>query len=179
MNRTLGILIVMVGVCWSTEAGDRFAIGLSAGTMTPNSTSKRLGIGVLGSVVYSPFEDIAINLSSGYMTWGYQTSREYNTRVVPVILGARYYFALDGFRPYASAELVYSIGEVDWATMSRSGQMITGTESISEVGPGLGLGFQAPLAERLNIDVGSAILLTTATAQALNIRLMLGVNFLL
>ena len=188
MKRSVCILVLIVANCWFAVADNRFAVSLNTGTMTPNSTSKRLGIGVLGSFSYSPWEDVAFSLSTGYLTWGYKTTEKYNTRIVPVILGTRYYFARGSFEPYISGELAYINGEYDWAGINypppgsagpfdpASGQPVTGTTSISEVAPGLGLGFQLPLAERLRFDVGSVMLLTAQNAAALNIRLMVGIN---
>jgi hypothetical protein len=180
MKRSLWSLIMVAGICWSAMAGDKFAVGLSGGTnIHPNATGNRLGVSILGSFAFSLLDDVSISLSSGYMTWGSATNEKYDTRIVPIIFSARYYFVHGALQPYVSGELSYVIGEADWSAVPDrlSPVVVTGTRSISELGSGLGLGIQLPMAERLSLDLGSVIHLTSQAQEVPNIRVMAGVSF--
>lgn len=169
MKRSLLVLILVIGVHGFATSTDRFALSLGTGTVIPGQTPMRLGIGVLGSIAYSPIQDVEISLSFGYITWEYGGAAEWTKMgIVPTILGVRYYFSHNGFAPYVSGEVEYISGKIDDRSIAR-------TSKVSEFGSGLGVGFQIPVAERLNLDVGSVILLSARTAH--NIRLMTGLVF--
>ena len=179
MSRSAWSIVAVVMMSWSAFAGDQFTVSLSGGTMSPNSISKRLGIGFLGGISYSLLEDVSVSLSSGYMTWGYRTTERYNARMVPIAFGARYYFGHGSVTPYACGELSYVIGEAEWSTVwdRYTGEIKTGTKSISEFGSGLGLGIEVPVSDRLRLDVGSMIHLSQRAAEVPFIRFMLGFGY--
>lgn len=185
MKRQLIILALVVVSNAVALAGNPFSATLSSGTMLPNSKSFRMGFGILGSLSYSVWEQVDISLSAGYMAWGFGIPEDYNTSIVPVLLGVRYFFSRNGFSPYVSGDVAYSAGEFSWVRHEGPGgrlepssdNVVTGTERISEVVPDLGMGFQVPLTWGANLDVGTAISLTARNRAAMNLRLMVGINF--
>lgn len=179
MNKSVWSIIAVVLMTWSAFASDQFTLSLTGGTMSPNSASKRLGIGFLGGISYSLLDDFSINLSSGYMTWGYGTTERYNSRMVPIAFGARYYLSHGSVVPYACGELSYVIGEAEWSTVwdQYTGEIRTGTKSISEFGSGLGLGIEVPVLDQLRLDLGSMLHMTSRANEVPFIRVMIGVGY--
>ncbi len=180
--------VVLFFFCLSNPApaADQFSLGVSAAMTIPEGTSKQLGPGGLASLHYAPWSRVALSLSSGYLAWGYLSTNsvpgkneKYNIRVIPIILGVRYFFTDEGLRPYVSGELGYSIGKHEY-TISLPvpgfppGSEYSGTRDISEIGPGLGAGFQLPLAQKLKLDLGTSVLLTSQAQGLRNVRILAG-----
>ncbi len=157
-----------------------YSVELSPGLFFPNSHNFKLGIGALASFNVQPTEHFLFAISSGYTTWGYNSGNEYNTRVVPIILSARYKFNSDGLSPYISGEYHYLFGHVDYikykyGIVELNPTMIT--ENVEEFGFGIGAGVLVPLNYNLGLDIGSGILLNSKNENLLNIRTTFGIYY--
>ncbi len=187
--RIAALLLPVFCVSVPVHAGDQISLGVAFAATTPSGVDvgKHLGPGGLVSLFYTPWNRLAVTLSSGYLTWRYAdvtyiSKDKYNTHVVPIILGARYFFTDEGLRPYFSGELEYSIGKHDYTVslptpMYPPGSEYSGTTDISEIGSGLGLGFQLPLSQNLKFDLGASVLLTSQAQSMPNFRILAGVVF--
>ena len=179
MNRSVWSIVAVLTFGWSALAGERFTISTSVGPVAPPTVSKRLGVGFLGAISFLLLDDVSIGLSSGYMTWGYKTTQKNNVRLVPIAFSARYYLGHSGVNPYACGEISYVIGEADWSTLwdRQTGEIRTGTKSISEFGSGLGLGVEMPILNHVKIDLGLMVHITSRANQVPHMRLMAGIGY--
>jgi hypothetical protein len=178
MKRSVVVMMLIIGAYWNAVAGDGFKVGLSVGA-AKNSfyDPSRLGMTLLGSLSYAATGDLELTLTSGYMTWGYQSWTERNTTIVPVAIGARYYFLRSvTVQPYIAGDVSYNFGRYTYTAEFSDGQVISGTRDISELGSALGLGVLIPLADHVSLDVGSMVHMTVRSYAMYNMRLMAGVQ---
>jgi hypothetical protein len=178
MKRTIVVLMLIVGACWNGVAGEGLKLGASVG-FAKNAFDRpnKLGMSFLGSLSYAAFEDLELNLTSGYMTWGYDTWTERNTTVVPIAIGVKYFFLhFSGVRPYLAGDLSYNFGRYNYTVQFSDDHVVSGTQDISEIGSALGLGVLIPVGDRVSLDVGSMGHMTARSNATYNIRLMAGIQ---
>ena len=172
------LILLFSSICFGQM---EYSIELSPGLFFPNSHNFKPGYGGLIAFNAQPSEYIVFTLSSGYSNWGYRNEDEYNTRVIPIILGIRYKIPSELISPYVFSEFQYVIGEVDYRLPSDITKPILDGEKrsykISEFGIGFGLGAIVPITTKFGIDIGSGILLTAKTSNIYNIRTMIGAYY--
>lgn len=167
-----------------TFSQSKFSITLSPSTFFPNSSDFRLGIGGLLSFGYNLNNDFSASITSGYSTWGYNNSSQYNTRVIPVILGLKYNLSESSIVPYISGEFQLISGEIDYLNYFNNeagvffAKPVESTKSIFDYGVGLGAGVKFPISSNLAMDFGSSILLTAKNSNIYNIRTSFGLSYL-
>lgn len=179
MKKQITFLILLFSsICFGQI---EYSIELSPGLFFPNSHNFKLGYGGLITITAQPSEYVVFTLSNGYSNWGYRNEEEYNTRVIPIILGVRYKIPSEFISPYFLSEFQYVLGEVDYRLPSDITKPVLDGEKrsykISEYGIGFGLGIMVPITTKLGIDIGSGILLTAKTSNIYNIRTMLGAYY--
>ena len=162
----------------------QFSIAVNGGTFFPNSSTFKLGVGGLISVDYHLTNDFTFYLTSGYTTWGYKNSNNYNTRIIPIIVGMKYKLFENSISPYLSSEFQYMTGEIDRlyhrpAVVNGSVQIVPVEKTINftDYGVGLGAGISLPLNKNLSLDFGSSLLLTAKNSEIYNIRGMVGLSY--
>jgi opacity protein-like surface antigen len=79
--------------------------------------------------------------------------------VIPVYVGARYFFAKSGFNPYAEAKIGMHFMSLKAASVKIGTETINVSkeESVSKFGWGLGIGFQAPVSKGICVDVNVGV----------------------
>ena len=179
MKKQITFLIVLFSsICFGQI---QYSVELSPGLFYPNSHNFKLGYGGYISFMAQPSDYVVFTLSSGYSNWGYRNEDEYNTRVIPIILGVRYKIPTEFISPYFLSEFQYILGEVDYRLPSDITKPVLDGEKrsykISEFGIGFGLGVIVPITPRLGVDLGSGILMTAKTSNILNIRTMIGAYY--
>jgi len=181
MKRTIAILFIFLSAYSFGQS--KYSLMLSTGTFFPNSSSFKLGVGGLASFSLQPNNDLAFSLSAGYATWGYSNTGEYNTRLVPIIVGMRYNLSASAIIPYLSGEFQLVPGEIDRYVEidEETGMWLSKhekkTRSIFDYGVGFGAGVTFPINNSLGLDIGSSILLTAKNSNVYNIRTTVGVVY--
>jgi len=178
--------ILMLLFSTSVFSQSKFSIIVSSGLFMPNSSTFKLGVGGHISFNYDLNDNFAIALTSGYSSWGYRDTRNYDTRIIPVILGTKYYFMKDNaIIPYLIGELQVISGKINYSQenykMIDTGLMFTNTtnetKSFLDYGVGIGAGLKFPLNNSFGIDLSSSMLLFAEHSDFLNIRTMLGLSY--
>ena len=181
MKRLALILLLLLSTFSFSQS--RYSITLSPGVFFPNSTSFKLGIGGLVTFNYNLNNDFTVALTSGYSAWGYRNTNDYNTRVIPIILGVKYDLLESTVIPYLSGEFQFITGEIDYLNYydSETGLPTTNptevTRSIFDYGVGLGAGLKLPINNSLGLDLASSILLTAKNSNIYNIRTTVGLSY--
>ena len=176
-------LIVVLLLLFSTSlfSQSKFSVIISSGAYFPNSSSFKLGIGGLLSFNYDINKDFSIFLTSGFATWGFKNNHEYDTRIIPVILGTKYNLSRSNITPYLIGELQVISGQFDYLDDPNNDIMNfsqSNTKSIFlDYGIGVGAGLKFPLSNSIAIDFANSILLFSENANILNIRTMLGLKY--
>lgn len=181
MKQLIAILLIIFPTLLFGQS--QFSISMNTGAFFPNSSSFKLGVGGLLSFDYHPTNDFTFSLSSGYSTWGYRNTNEYNTKLIPVILGMKYKLAEGNVSPYLSSEFQYIFGEIDQYIdiNPENGMKLLNsqkeTKNIIDYGIGLGAGVKVPLNANFGLDFGSSILLTAKNSNVYNIRTTVGLSY--
>ena len=181
MKRTIAILFIFFSIY--TFGQSKYSMMLSTGTFFPNSSSFRLGIGGLATFSFQPNNDFVFSFSAGYSTWGYSNTNEYNTRLIPIILGMRYNLSESSIIPYLSGEFQLVPGEIDHYVDidEETGMWLPKpekkTRSIFDYGVGFGAGVTFPINNSFGIDIGSSVLLTAKNSNVYNIRTTAGLFY--
>ena len=181
-------LVVVLLLFFSTSllSQSKFSVILSSGLLMPNSSTFKLGIGGHISFNYDINDNFAIALTSGYSAWGYNNTRNYNTKIIPIILGTKYYFMNNNaIIPYLIGELQVIAGELNYSydnyiktdTGLKFTNTVNGTKSFLDYGVGIGAGLKFPLNNSFGIDLSSSMLLFAEHSDFLNIRTMLGFSY--
>ncbi len=181
MKQLIAILFIIFPTLLFGQS--QFSISMNTGAFFPNSSSFKLGVGGLISFDYHPNNDFTFSLSSGYSTWGYRNTNEYNTRLIPVILGMKYKLTEGSVSTYLSSEFQYIFGEIDQYIdiNPENGMRLLNpqkeTRNIIDYGIGLGAGVKVPLNANFGLDFGSSILLTAKNSNVYNIRTTVGLSY--
>jgi len=181
MKRTIAILFIFLSAYSFGQS--KYSMMLSTGTFFPNSSQFKLGIGGLATFSFQPNNDFAFSFSAGYSTWGYSNSSEFNTRLIPIILGMRYNLSESSIIPYLSGEFQLISGEIDYQANidEETGIWLSKpekkTKSIFDYGVGFGAGVAFPINNSFDLDIGSSILLTAKNFNVYNIRTTVGVVY--
>ena len=158
-------VILFVSLSSLSIAQSDFSLSVNSGLYFPNNRIYKLGVGGLLSVHYNLYNDFAFTLTSGYTTWGYRNTEEYNTKLIPIILGMRYTLTDTYIEPYLSGEFQYLSGEsFDYDYNDMVGRPLSipikRTKHINDYGVGFGAGILVPINYKLELDFGTSALFT-------------------
>ena len=137
------------------------------------------GFGGLASLNYSLTDNIQLSVSSGYEQFSfnnekfnqlltdffssfgttYNVSVDAKLKVIPILLGGKYFLTNTNFRPYAALDLGVDIISVDGSSIKVNGETMDAVKSESKVATawGIGVGFIYRFAHSISLDVNGKI----------------------
>ncbi len=152
----------------------KYSIGINGGAAVPAGTMSDLyqsGFGGGLSFNYNLNPDVQLFLSVDYSTFKFNNDVfndfydllgvkerpeiDATLNVIPVTVGARYFFSKSGFNPYGYAKVglhSLSFKAVSLKVGNYESKFVS-EESVLKYGWGLGVGFQAAVSKGINIDV--------------------------
>ena len=163
MKKALIILVALFCLVGMTNAQSKFGITVQGAVSMPMGDFGDLaktGFGGLGTVTYTLQENIDLVGTIGYLTYDHKDMSYFgssvtgSTSLVPVIAGARYFFAASGFKPYVTAQvgMYFSSAKVE---SSFGGYANSGTVSDSYFGFSGGAGLLYKLGTKMDLDVNA------------------------
>ena len=170
------ILIILCGTLLSAQS--KFGVGVSGVFISPTGDFGDLyksGIGGLASLTYNVTDNIQLSASAGYSALSFNNDKfnellndmgittkveiDSDIKIIPLLLGGRYYITKTDFRPYAALDLGLHIVSVSAASVTVAGQTLNAVKEESKAATawGIGIGFLLKVAPKINIDVNAKI----------------------
>ncbi|RJP66537.1 MAG: hypothetical protein C4539_11235 [Ignavibacteriales bacterium] len=168
--------IVLSGIILSAQT--KFGVGVNGMYLSPTGDFGDLyksGFGGIASVTYNLTDNIQLGVNAGYASVSFNNDHfnemlnefginekvdiDSKLSIIPVLLGAKYFFTSSSFKPYAALDLGMHLVSVEASSVTVEGQKFDATakESKATAGWGIGLGFLAQLAPKINLDVNAKI----------------------
>jgi opacity protein-like surface antigen len=182
MKRTTLVILALIFSCGFLSAQTNFSIGVNGAYLSPTGDFGNLyksGFGGLACLTYNVTENIQLSLGTGYSRFSFnndqynQMLRDFysdygtpptvnissNLKIIPVMLGGKYFFTNTAFKPYAGLDLGLHIVSVDGATIKVNGQTLDAVKGESKAATawGLAVGFLYKVAPKINLDVNAKI----------------------
>ena len=178
MKRLFSVLAAIV-ICSSLiSAQSKINISAGGSFLSPISDFGDLydnGFGGSVAVMYSLNDNFQLSLNAGYMQFTFnnakfnqmlnefysQYGQSFNVnvdskfKIIPIMLGGKYYFTKTIFRPYAALDLGLHIVSVAGSTVQVNGQTVDALKSESKAATawGVGVGFLYSVTPAIGIDV--------------------------
>lgn len=147
------VLLTAVVVLFALTANAQIKVGIGAGLGLPmgdfgDGFKSGFGGAVTGKYMLS--ENMAVGLNIGYYSFKSKASDDIKLSMMPITGLFNYYFATEGFKPYAGADLGFYSAKVksDIAGFSFS-------TSETKFGFAPVVGFEYGLGETMNLDVNA------------------------
>ncbi len=168
--------------CTTLRAQTKLGIGVEGAYLSPTGDFGNVyksGFGGLASLTYNVTNNIQLSLSSGYSQFSFNNDQfnqllndflnafgatanvniNSNLKIIPVMLGGKYFFTSTTFKPYAALDLGLHIVSVSGTSVQVNGQTINAVASQSKAVTawGLGVGFMYQVAPKVCINVNAKI----------------------
>lgn len=174
-NIIVFILLVSATISFSQS---KYSLGISGGFVAPAGTMGDLyqsGFGGGLSFGYNLNHDMQLFLSVNYNTHKFNNdvfndvldylgvtekpSVDATLSVIPIMVGAKYFFSEGSFKPYGAVKIGLNMLSFKAVSVKLAGQQIPfmAEESSSSFGWGLALGFQTGIAKGVNLDVNANV----------------------
>ena len=117
------VLAVVLIAGFTSTSNAQISVGAKAGLALPMGIfGDGYGMGFGGSAIgeYALNENMALGLNIGFYTFGEKNSSGYTFSVIPIVADFKYFFATEGFMPYAGAGLGMYMGSVHFSGASAS-----------------------------------------------------------
>ena len=163
-----------------TQSQSVVGIGISGAYLSPTGDFGDVykdGWGGFASLNFNLSDNFQLSLTSGYSQFQFNNDR-YNQllndffnffgistyvnitsslRIIPVMLGGKYFFTNTPFRPYAEADLGIDVVSVDGATIIIDSQSINAATGESKIYSAwsAGAGFMYQISKSVNLDVNA------------------------
>ncbi len=182
MKKALPLFLFIILACASLTAQNKFGIGVEGTYISPTgdfSDVYNSGFGGSASLTYNVSDNIQLSLSAGYSQLSFnndhfnQMLRDFyssygttptvnvnsNLKIIPVMLGGKYFFTNTAFKPYAALDLGVHIVSASASSVQVNGQTINAVASQSKAATawGVGAGFMYQVARGISIDVNGKI----------------------
>ena len=182
MKKALLLIFALILTSFALPAQTKFGVGVEGAYLSPTGDFGNVyksGFGGLASLTYNVTNNVQLSLSSGYSQFSFnndqfnQMLRDFyssygtpptvnvnsNLKIIPVILGGKYFFTNTAFKPYAALDLGLHIISVSASTMQVNGQTVNAVTGQSKAATawGLGVGCMYQVAPKICIDVNAKI----------------------
>lgn len=174
---TLVVALCLVGTASAQQGAMAVGGGLNLGLPLGDfGNSAGFGFGFQARFQYGLQEQVALAASLGYISFAEKNT--ISSSVFPILVSGRFYFAPGG-GAYGQADAGLTSLSQD-INLSIGGFSFSGSGSSTNFSLGFGGGYETPVGDKLNLDVGAAyniILASGGSASYINIRA--GVNYAL
>ena len=182
MKKMIFVILVLIFSSTFLPAQTNFGIDVNGAYLSPTGDFGNVyksGFGGLASLNYNVTNNIQLSLSAGYSrfsfnndqynqmlsdfysAFGTTTTVEINSKlkIIPVMLGGKYFFTSTAFRPYAALDLGLHIVSVDASSIKINGETLDAVKGQSKAATawGLGVGCMYQIAPIINIDINAKI----------------------
>ena len=178
MKKIKFAVIVLILSCTVLSAQSKFGIGVNGAFAAPTgdfSDVYKSGFGGFASLTYDVTEKIQLSVNSGYAQFSFNNDKfnellnafginanfnvESKCKIIPVLVGGKYFFTQTSFRPYAAVDFGFHIISISASKVTFAGKTFDATVEQSKTAPawGVGLGFLYKVAPKINIDVNAKV----------------------
>lgn len=182
MKKLLAVAIValcLVGTASAQQGAMSVGGGLNLGLPLGDfANGAGFGFGFQARFQYGLSNDLALAGSLGYISFGEKNSA--SSSVFPILASARYYFTPGESRVYGQADLgLTSFSQtVNFDFGGFGSGSVTGSSTNFSLG--FGGGYEMPIGDKLDLDLGAGYNVVLATGGSLSyINIRVGVNYAL
>lgn len=176
------LAIFILGATTLLTAQSKLGIGVNGSYLSPTGDFGdvyKAGAGGGASLTYAVTNNLQLSANVGYSQLSFNNDK-YNQllnsffgsfgtainvnvdsklKVIPIVLGGKYFLTSTNFRPYATVDVGLHIISADEATVKVNGQTLTAAASESKTATawGLGAGFLIKAAPKINVDINAKI----------------------
>lgn len=163
-------------------AQSKLGLGLNASYLSPTGDFGdiyKAGMGGGASLTYNVTNSLQLSANVGYSQFSFNNDKynellnsffgafgsninvsvESKLKVIPIMLGGKYFLTSTSFKPYAALDLGLHMITADGATVKVGGQTLTAVASETKTATawGLGAGFLMSVSSKINLDVNAKI----------------------
>ena len=182
MKKAVLLIFALILTCTTLRAQTKFGIGVEGAYLSPTGDFGNLyksGFGGIASLTYKVTDNIQLSFNAGYSQFSFNDDQfnqmlsdfysssgttatvniNSNLKIIPVILGGKYFFTSTAFRPYAALDLGLHIVSVDASSIKINGETLDAVKGQSKAATawGLGVGCMYQIAPIINIDINAKI----------------------
>lgn len=178
--------IIILGLIININSQQNNKIGISTGIVSYLYNPHKIGLASTVNYTRVISDKIDLLATTGFMIWGYDRSDIYNIYVIPVLIGAKYKFNFNGFKPFVLIQGGKLFGKqietYNWTVGSNSDikDLSLTHKDINGLAVFGGLGFTSELSERLDFEFSAIVELAAEDkiiTNTFNGRIMLGINY--
>lgn len=170
MKKLLALAVLalcLVGTASAQQGAMSVGGGLNLGLpMGDFGNAAGFGIGFLARFQYGLNEQMALAGSIGYISFAEKNS--ISSSALPILASARYYFTPGSGRVYGQADLGLTSVSQDVNISFGGFGSISGTASSTNFSLGFGGGYEMPLADKWNLDLGLGYNIVLASGGSLS-----------